>query len=90
MKSLTLINAAGFEDGFEAGYQSGTEAPPINGWDGDLINAIGLSGACRIFGVNTQGSKAWDRAMDAYIAGCESGCRVGVREHLALGDPAMA
>lgn len=66
--------AYGLEDGMAAFADSGSTADPINGWDGDLINALGQSGVCRLFDCSG-GGEDWETALNEYVAGCREGVR---------------
>lgn len=80
MQLLKEIRQAGLRDGYEAGVNSGTTGAPADGWDGSLINAIGVTGVCKLFGLTRRGTKAWDRALAGYRRGCEAGVEAGVRD----------
>lgn len=69
----------GQDDGAEAYRTSGSTAAPADGWDGDLVNAVGLRGVCRLFGLDEEGEKggwsvAGTDALAEYCRGCRDGC----------------
>jgi len=69
----------GREDGAAAYRETTTTATPIDGWDGDLINALGLSKVCELLGLNEVDEKGgWSEsglaALKEYCRGCQDGC----------------
>lgn len=65
-------------DGATAYHESGSYAEPVNGWDGDLINAIGLEGVCVLFGLDVETERGgWSEkgmaALKEYRRGCDNG-----------------
>ncbi len=62
----------GYADGAEAARDSGTAVDPINGWDGDLINAVGAQRAAQLLHCSACG-KTWDHALSQYSDGCRAG-----------------
>lgn len=77
---LTDAYNRGFEDGMDAFTNSGSTADPVNGWDGDLINAIGSDGIARLFELpkSIQANGEWTQrakaALAEYVRGCREGC----------------
>jgi len=69
----------GFEDGAEAFRGSGSTVPPADGWDSDLINALGRRGVCDLFGLDADAQRdGWTpdatAALSEYARGCQAGC----------------
>jgi hypothetical protein len=71
----------GLADGAEAVRSSGSTEAPVNGWDGDLINAIGLNGVCRLFGLDADDERGgWSEQGLTALAEYSRGCEAGVTE----------
>lgn len=71
----------GYVDGVSAFNESGSTADPVNGWDGDLINAIGFDGVYKMFRLPQPDDFAGDDWTDdakAALAEYVRGCRAGV------------
>lgn len=69
----------GVDDGAEAYRSSGSTAAPDGGWDDDLINAVGLRGVCKLFGLDESAERGgWTAAglsaLAEYSRGCQAGC----------------
>lgn len=65
-------------DGAAAFAESGSFAAPVDGWDGDLINAIGFEGVCILFGLDVGTERGgWSEngtaALKEYCRGCDNG-----------------
>ncbi len=67
----------GFNDGAEAYRSSGSIVDPVDGWDSDLINAIGLRKVYDLFGLSYEDSTngEFDSALAEYVRGCRDGVR---------------
>jgi hypothetical protein len=73
----------GFDDGAEAARNSGVSTTPCDGWDSDLINAIGLRGCRKVFGLGEdepQDSDSFKSALAEYCRGCEAGAKAELNE----------
>lgn len=74
--TLDLACQEGYEDGAEAARESGSAEAPSGGWDGWLLNAVGLRGAARAFGLaedTPQDDPTFAAALEAYARGCQVG-----------------
>lgn len=68
----------GYEDGAAAYRESGSTAAPIDGWDSDLVNALGLPKVCELLGLNEAEERGgWSEkglaALKQYCRGCQAG-----------------
>jgi hypothetical protein len=77
--SLQKAFEAGLHDGAEAFRSSGSTADPSNGWDADLINAVGLAKTQEILGY--QEGDDFDDYLIAYNLGCRAGCMTQANSH---------
>ena len=68
----------GLGDGREMARNSGTSAAPINGWDGDLINELGVKGVRRLFQSTRTGE--WSPKELTLLETYSKGCAVGAAE----------
>lgn len=73
----------GVEDGSTMARESGSAVEPANGWDGDLINAVGWGEVKRLFGLGDSEplvglSHQAREALNEYRRGCDDGAKAEV------------
>lgn len=85
MNATKTAYELGYEDGAAAYRESGSTAATIDGWDSDLINALGLAKVCELFGMDEANEKhGWSEAglaaLKEYCQGCQDGCEAQAAE----------
>lgn len=75
----------GYEDGTVAYRESGSTVAPVDGWDSDLINAVGFAKVCELFNLDEAAEKGgWSEqglaALREYCRGCQAGVEAATAE----------
>lgn len=78
MNTTSKAYELGLVDGAASYAESGTAAAPVDGWDSDLINAVGFKKVCELFGLDDNAEKAgWTEQGLAALAEYSHGCEIG-------------
>ena len=72
MKPRKQIMRMGYNDALTACNESGSGEAPDGGWDSWLINGVGVTATCELFGVRKPEGPSWDKACRWYSQGART------------------